>query len=134
LVAAALTFKSAHQVALLSILAVESALLLALLLLKSCLLVASFEQIAVCCLVALSSLAQIEVLVLGDLGQLAGLLLQLVEVVLSRGNALGVLSILSFLVAVAVAEAIDLLLVSAPLFLKLLELVASCVNVLAEGV
>ena len=86
------------------------------------------------CFVALSSLAQIEVLVLGDLGQLAGLLLQLVEVVLSGGNALGVLSILSFLVAVAVAEAIDLLLVSASLFLKLLELVASCVNVLAEGV
>ena len=86
------------------------------------------------CLVALIRLAQIEVLVLGDLGQLAGLRLQLVEVVLGGGDSLRVLSVLGFLVAVEVAEAIDLLLVSAPLFLKLLELVASCINVLAEGV
>ena len=86
------------------------------------------------CLVALSRLAQIEVLVLGDLGQLAGLRLQLVEVVLGGGDSLRVLSVLGFLVEVEVAEAIDLLLVSAPLFSKLLELVASCINVLAEGV
>jgi hypothetical protein len=134
LVAASLTFESAHEVALLSILAVKSALLAALLFLKSGLLVSCFQQITVGGLVALSGLAEVEVLVLRNLGQLASLLLKLVQVVFGGGNTFGVFSVLSFLVAVAVTKTIDLLLVTASFFLKLLEFVASCIDVFAESV
>ena len=83
--------------------------------------------------VGFGGFAEVEVFMLRHFGQFASAFLELVEVVFRRGDAFSVFSVLTFFVAVAVAETINFLLVTATFFFELLEFEASVVDVLAES-
>lgn len=83
--------------------------------------------------VGFGGFAEVEVFMLSHFGQFASAFLELVEVVFRRGDAFSVFSVFTFFVAVAVAETIDFLLVTATFFFELLEFEASVVDVLAES-
>lgn len=134
MVAGTLSLDPLNQVALLSLLAVKSVLLVALLVSESGSLVAGLDELAVGGVVGLAGLSQVVVLVLANFGEFGGSLLQFEQVVLGSLNLLISGGVLSFLVAIELTKAINLLLVTAALLLELLQLEVSGIDVLPESV
>lgn len=133
-VAGSLSLESLNEVALLSLLAVESVLLLALLIGESGSLITCLVKFKRGYVIGLSGLLEVIVLVFANFGEFGGSLLLFEQIVLSGLNLLISCGILTLLVAIDVTKTIDLLLVTATLFLQLLQLKVSSVDVLSESV
>ena len=84
--------------------------------------------------ISFRGLLEVVVFVLTDLGEFANSLLQLVQIVFSCFDSLVELRVFPFLVAVAFAETVDLLLIAAAFLLKFLQLEVGSIDVLAERV
>lgn len=133
-VASAFLLEPLGEVALLGLFAVEGALRLALVVLEASGLISRSEQVEVGGVISLSGLLEVVVAALADFGEFLGSLLQLEQVVVGGLDALVGVSVLALLVAIAVAEAVNLLLVPGALLLELLEFEGGAVDIFAQGV
>jgi hypothetical protein len=127
-----LCLEALAEIALLSLLAVKSTLKVHLLVLEAGSLISSLQKIHVGGVKSLSSLFEVVVFVLRNFLELLGTLLQFEEVVLGGLDAGVDLSILTLLVAIDVTEAVDLLLVTAALFLEFLKLEGGGIDIFSE--
>lgn len=132
-VAVTLSLETLAEIALLGLLAVEGALQVHLFILETSSLISGLQKIAMSGIESLVSLFQVVVLVLRNLLELTGTLLKLVEVMLSALDAGVALCVLALFVAVDVTDTVNLLLVTAALFLEFRELEGSGIDIFSES-
>lgn len=133
MVAVTSCFKVLADVALFGLLAVELMLKILLLSLEAGCLITCLQQVTVGGVMGLRSLFKITVLVLRNFLEFAFTLGKSVQVVLGSLDTLVSLAVLALLLAINIAEAVHLLLVTASLFLELTELMGSGVDIFSKA-
>jgi len=124
---------AAHELGLLHHLQVESAGELGRLVVVAGSLVTAAHEVTTSGFVSLGSAAKLELTGVGLLGELGGMLLGLVEVVVCGLDAAILITVFSSLHSVKVSAAFDLLLVARTLLLEFSKFVTGVIDFLAQG-